>query len=101
MNGPIPDGCVIDHIDGNPLNNKISNLRIASTNQNASNRCKSIPGKSGVRGVYKHTCGRWAAQIKHDGKVKYLGLFDSVDDARAAYVSAAHKMRGEFTSINL
>lgn len=101
VHGPIPSGSEIDHIDGNPLNNRIGNLRLASRGQNASNRCSHPGGTSGVRGVYKHTCGRWAAQIKHAGKVKYLGLFDKVEDARAAYVTAATKMRGEFTSVRL
>jgi len=101
VNGPLADGVEIDHIDGNRLNNKIDNLRAASRNQNASNRCHSVIGKSGVRGVYKHVCGKWAAQIKHNGKVKYLGLHECIDDARAAYLTAAKAARGEFTSIHI
>ena len=71
----------IDHIDRNPSNNNIDNLRVVSQQQNMFN-------KNG-KGYYWHNkSNKWLAQIGIDCKVKYLGYFDVEQDARDCYLAA-------------
>lgn len=80
--GEIPDGAVIDHINGNKLDNNISNLRIASVSLNAKNCCMNSKNTSGFNGVslYKRT-GKYAAFSKSNGKHVHIGYFDTAEDA--------------------
>jgi len=72
----------IDHIDGDRTNNRIDNLRSVTRQENQRNRRISHRNTSGVVGVYfNQQCGKWAAQIKVDGRTSYLGLFERFDDA--------------------
>lgn len=80
---------LIDHIDGNPLNNRIENLRLATYSQNTSNR-------RGVTGITLHPCGRFQAQIKTAGKSIYLGLYPTEALAVAAYREASERIHGEY-----
>lgn len=85
VHGRMPVG--IDHIDGNPSNNRINNLREATRAQNNQNR-------RDVAGIYQHTVvKRWVAQIRvPGGKTKHLGIFDTKDEARSAYIKAKRKL---------
>lgn len=95
-------GLEVDHRDGNGLNNKRSNLRIATTAQNQRNQRISSVNTSGYKGVTWHSQrGKWQAQIKINGKVKYLGCFTSALDASAAYQSAAVDAFGEWANIGV
>lgn len=87
----------IDHIDGNRLNNKWSNLREASQSQNSAN-ATARPSSSGYRGVswYK-TKNCWRAHIKAQGKGIHLGYFSDPKKAAEAYREAAKKYHGDFT----
>lgn len=87
----------IDHIDGNPSNNRANNLREASILQNGANRKKPISNKSGIKGVslIKST-GKWGAWIKVSGKSKYLGSFATKEQAGKAYEISAKKFFGDF-----
>jgi hypothetical protein len=79
----------IDHIDGNPSNNRISNLREATRSENTQNRTRHTNNKSGYLGVFwNKQCQKWQAQIMAAGKKRYLGLFDDPRDAHAAYLAA-------------
>lgn len=91
--------CQIDHIDCNKLNNAISNLRLASVQQNSCNRM-AIKGKLVVlKGVTIHKkTGKYQAQISFSGKRKYLGLFVSMEDAHIAYREAAVMYHAEFSN---
>jgi hypothetical protein len=87
----------IDHIDGEPSNNRWANLRPATASQNQANAKRSKNNKSGFKGVslFKRT-GRWHAQITVNRRNIHLGYFDTAEAAHAAYCAAASKHFGEF-----
>lgn len=91
VNGPIPGHMEIDHINGNRSDNRLANLRLATAGQNQENRDpKKTKSSSGEKGVYWRTqIGRWVAEIHKDKKKHYLGSFDTVQEAKAAYCAAA------------
>ena len=73
---------MIDHVDGDKLNNRIENLRLVTHQQNHFNRTKAR-GYSWYK-PYK----KWVAYIRLDGKLKHLGYFETEQDARKAYQNA-------------
>lgn len=82
----------LDHIDGNPRNNRIDNLRLATLSENQQNRKHSKNNKSGYPGVcWDKTCNKWKAYIKKDYKTINLGNFTSPEDAYAAYLKGKKK----------
>jgi hypothetical protein len=82
----------IDHINQDKTDNRLTNLRLATRMQNAQNVRMRCNNKSGVKGVsWDVDRQRWRAQINVEGKRRYLGLFDSVESAGAAYAAAANK----------
>jgi hypothetical protein len=99
---PIQPQEIVDHIDGNGLNNSRSNLRIATNSQNMCNRNAPVSNTTGVKGVYwRKGAGKWEASIKHLGKRTYLGLFTSIQDAAIAYNKKAIELHGEFARLNV
>jgi hypothetical protein len=92
------DDCeVIDHINGNGLDNRKCNLRPATKALNNRNMKKRSDNKSGVKGVCWHSAAKkWAACISVDRKSRYLGLFAKIEDAASAYAKASAEMHGEF-----
>lgn len=88
----------IDHIDGVRDNNKWSNLRLASKSQNGMNRKRTNSNTSGVKGVYWHSrASKWAAQVKLNRKVYYIGLFDSIDVAKEHVEKKRAELHCEFS----
>lgn len=82
----------IDHINGDPSNNKISNLRHVSRCVNLQNQSKPHKdSRSGVLGVSMKD-GKWHARIFANGKLTKLGAFDSKESAGAAYIDAKRKI---------
>jgi hypothetical protein len=78
----------IDHIDGNPANNRIANLRDVSRAMNAQNwRTASANNTHGVFGVTKVN-RRYRAKLTVDGKSRHVGYFDTPEEANAAYIQA-------------
>jgi len=71
----------IDHIDQNPLNNHISNLRVATTSENQQNQ--NVKGYSYHKGMKK-----WQPQLRLNGKNIYLGYYDTEEEAREGYLKA-------------
>ncbi len=87
----------VDHIDRNALNNKISNLRLATRTENARNQKLAKSNISGKTGVHWHkTAKRWIAGIKINYKYKHLGRFVKKEDAIQARIEAEKKYFGEF-----
>lgn len=85
----------IDHIDGNPANNRETNLREATPHQNACNRKVPIQSKFGHRGVKKENNG-WRAAIKSKGVLFDLGKFDTLKEAVSVYQDASKIHHGDF-----
>jgi len=92
-----PPGLLVDHIDGNKLNNLKSNLRLCTHQENQQNRSKYSNNTSGYKGVVKlNDCNRWIASIWHNGSRIHLGTFTSPELAHDAYKAAALKYHEEF-----
>ena len=87
--GVDPEEKTVDHEDGNGLNNKISNLRLATLSQNQDNRKKNKNNTSGITGVlWSKISKKWRAEIYKDRSLIYLGLFDNKDEAIAVRITA-------------
>jgi len=87
----------MDHIDGNPANNRWSNLRSVTTSQNSANRRKSRNNRSGYKGVWKHSqTGKYYVNIKFEGEDYRDGPFDTAEEAHQVYVDLAKEIHGEF-----
>jgi len=81
----------VDHIDGNHINNHISNLRWATRSENQQNK----RSKKLFKGVIIHR-GKWQAQIMIDGIQSYLGVCDTPEEAYFVYCGAATFYYGDF-----
>lgn len=91
-------GLDIDHINGNGLDNRRSNLRLATRSQNMMNRKKQANNTSGHRGVsWQKQKRKWRAIIWASGCKTYLGDFKDIEEAHAAYVSASLRLHGPFS----
>jgi hypothetical protein len=88
-------GELVDHRDGNGLNNTRKNLRVCTTAQNAKNRGKR-KGKYRFKGIWPNGDGTWAAIIKG----RRIGKYSSDEDAALAYDRAAETEFGEFARLN-
>ncbi len=93
------DEQVVDHRDGNPLNNQRSNLRIATPLGNSRNARRAARNGSGFKGVSQDK-SLWRARITICGKTVSLGHFPSADIAAVAYDEAARAAFGEFACVN-
>jgi hypothetical protein len=93
---------VVDHIDNNKLNNKLSNLRICTAKQNSMNKSSSKNSSSKYVGVsYNKLSNKWMAYIIIDGFNKYLGLYITELEACIARDKATKLYYGEFGNLNL
>lgn len=89
----------VDHANGNGLDNRRSNLRQATDQQNARNRQRLRETASGFKGVTRAN-SHWQAQITANGRRLYLGVFEAPEIAARAYDAAAIKYFGEFARLN-
>jgi hypothetical protein len=89
----------VDHIDGNPLNNKRDNLRICTQQNNIHNSALAKNNTSGCTGVYKYK-DRWLVKIMVNYKTIRLGCYDNFDDAVKVRKEAEEKYFGEFAPKN-
>jgi hypothetical protein len=92
-----PNDMQIDHIHGETLDNRKSQLRLATSSQNSHNKGVQANNKSGFKGVtWEKARRKWRAKIKLHNKRIDLGYFDTAEAAHAAYCEAAHRLHGEF-----
>lgn len=85
----------VDHINGNGLDNRRSNLRLANHSENTWNRAISRNNTSRFKGVDWHN-GKWRARIGVGGKRQFLGHFETPEEAYAVYCDSANRLHGEF-----
>jgi hypothetical protein len=93
-NGPITGGYEIDHIDGNRANNKISNLRLATSAQNNFNTMRG----HGVH--FDKGSGKWRAMISVENKSRHIGLYETKAEALSASMGMRNSLWGEHAYFN-
>ena len=96
-----PKGFFVDHRNGNGLDNRRDNLRLATRSQNSANKRKRKNTSSRFIGVhFDKRSGRWCAGIKKNAKRYGIDYYDNEIDAARAYDAAAKKFHGEFARLN-
>lgn len=89
----------IDHVNRSPADNRLSNLREATRQENGAKRSIFSNNTSGVKGVYwEMASGKWHARIRVSRELRSLGRFASLDEAAAAYAAAARQYFGDFAN---
>jgi hypothetical protein len=88
----------VDHIDRNPQNNRLENLRWCSRSQNCCNRITK--NKNGFSGVYKEK-QKYASYITINGKKTFIGTFHTPEQAHEAYKKKKNEVAGEFSPFNV
>ncbi|MBN1361107.1 MAG: HNH endonuclease [Sedimentisphaerales bacterium] len=94
-----PPGKVVDHINGNGIDNREANMRNCTQAQNTLNKRAAKGCKSGFAGV-NPAGDKWQADFKHKGQRQYLGLFDDKIEAAKARGRKAYELAGEFAYLN-
>lgn len=99
-----PDGMFVDHINGDPFDNRRANLRICTRAENQRNRTKQRNNRSGYKGVYawagRYDSGKWIARVGINGGSVKVGVFTDPVEAAHAYDKAAKRIHGAFASLN-
>jgi hypothetical protein len=96
-----PSGVEVDHANGNGLDNRRFNLRLATHAQNQQNKGPNNRNTSGYKGVsWDKEKRRWTAHTTASGKSKCLGRFTRKEDAAHAYNEAVQKLHGPFAWLN-
>ena len=92
-----PTGMKVDHVNGDGLDNRRANIRLATSAQNAHNQKMSSANRSGVKGVsWNKRAGKWIARVMKDGVHVYLGLFDDIGAAEIAVSKARDELHGPY-----
>lgn len=97
-----PKDKMVDHVNGDKLDNRKSNLRVTDNAHNKANGRLYRTNKTGYKGVHQAISGRYFAVISkggNDGNI-HLGTFDTAREAAKAYNKAAAKKWGEFARLN-
>lgn len=98
---PCPEGKVVDHINGNKLDNRRHNLRLATHSQNCANSVIRQDNTSGYIGVSAvSNSNKWRAYVRNNGKPLYLGLFNSKEEAATTRDKKALELFGEYAKLN-
>jgi hypothetical protein len=95
----VSPGMEIDHINGDGLDCRRSNLRPALHRENCKNRRKNL-SHIGPKGVQRVRGSRWRARIRTNGILIHLGYFDTEELAAEAYDRAAIRLHGDFARLN-
>jgi hypothetical protein len=88
----------VDHIDMDRGNGKWENLRLATNSTNQANQRAKVNNSLGIKGVRRINCKKkpYLAEIRFNGKYKYIGIFATAEEASAAYAARAKDVFGEF-----
>ncbi|WP_257064257.1 HNH endonuclease [Priestia megaterium] len=96
-----PTGMIVDHRDGNTLDNTRSNLRVCSHAENMRNRKKHSKKSSKYKGVsFNNKHQKFVAMIKLNNKHHYIGTFNNEKEAALAYNNKALELHGEYANLN-
>ena len=96
-NGYLTKGKEIDHIDGNPLNNRVENLREATSSQNSCNAKTQKNNTSGHKGIlWDKKREKWLVRITLEKKHFYLGRYENLEEAIQVVMSERARLHGEF-----
>jgi hypothetical protein len=98
-----PKGMMVDHINGNGLDNRRVNLRICTMSENMMNRGKTRQNSTGYKGVYNTGDSKsnpYSSKIEKNKKVYCLGHFATAEEAARAYDEKAKELHGEFAQLN-
>jgi hypothetical protein len=89
----------VDHIDNNPINNNLTNLRWATQSENQINTSLSCKNTSGVKGIYwKKQYKKWAVQITCNKVKTHLGYYNTIEEATIVRQVKANELFGSFTN---
>jgi HNH endonuclease len=91
-----PDHMVVDHVNGDTLDNRRGQIRLATVSQNVRNSRISVRNTSGYKGASRNPSGGWWAHIRINGKTKYLGTFPTPQQAHEKYCAESKRLFGEF-----
>lgn len=92
-----PKGAEVDHINGNKLDNRKCNLRLATSSQNKMNRGARIDSPTGIKGVQR-SGKKFTARIRANNINYYIGSYNTIEEAAKAYKDAAAKIHGLFAN---
>jgi hypothetical protein len=96
-----PKGLEVDHINGNPLDNRRENLRLATRAQNNYNQVSGRKNTSGFKGVcWDKKRGMWKAQIRANGINYNIGHYHTPEEAHEAYKLKAVELHGEYANFS-
>jgi hypothetical protein len=94
---PPPEGRMVDHINGNGLDNRKENLRLVTHQQNMHNARTALTNTSGVKGVsWSKVSGKWRADVWMNNRQISLGLFDCLLMASIVVAKAREALHGDF-----
>ncbi len=93
-------GMQVDHINGDGLDNRRTNLRLVTQAQNCMNRSIGSNNTSGYKGVYAARRGKWSVKVQSGGVLRSYGEFVSKHDAARRYNEVAVSVFGEFAKLN-
>jgi hypothetical protein len=96
----IQGGVLVDHVKGNPLDNRKKKLRVCTQAENARNAKIGRNNTHGYKGLVLRPSGRWGCQLMFKGKHVCVGTFDTKEEAARAYDTKAKELFGEFANLN-
>lgn len=93
-------GQIVDHINGDPLDNRRCNLRFCNASENAKNRGKTEKNTTGYKGVYRGHNGKFRTVVVSNGQAIRMSGFETPEQAHQAYCEKAKVLHGEFFRAN-
>lgn len=93
-------GMIVDHINGDKLDNRRDNLRKVSAQENSANSAKKSKRNQYKGATWSRVSRKWMAQISHNYTYYYLGLFDTEEEAAHAYNEKAVELFGDYARLN-